>query len=172
MPSSDHDQLPRTIEGYFGISGAVAEEFLGELESVGIAGGDWLFHQGDPADSLYFLVRGRLQVWIESDQEGDDRPAELFGEVTPGESVGEIGLLAGGVRTAGIRAIRSCASSTSGQCELRSAATLMVCVSPISEVCGQVRSPMRQHGTHPPRLRQTTGRYPLLYDPSSRGGVI
>ena len=106
MTSSGRDQLLQTIERYFGIAGADAEELLGELEAVDVAGGDWLFHQGELADSLYFLVRGRLQVWIEPDEEHDDRPAQLLGEVTPGESVGEIGLLAGGLRTAGIRAIR------------------------------------------------------------------
>ena len=106
MRASSHDQILRTIEHYFGIAGDDAEDLLGELESLEIGGGEWLFHQGEVADALYFLVRGRLQVWVEPDHDRDERSARMLGEITPGESVGEIGLLTGGVRTAGIRAIR------------------------------------------------------------------
>lgn len=106
MSGSTHDQILSTIERYFGIRDTDAENLLGELNSVAVAGGEWLFHQGDPADALYFLVRGRLQVWVAPEKRHGDREARMVGEVTPGESVGEIGLLTGGVRTAGIRAIR------------------------------------------------------------------
>lgn len=106
MRGTNHDQVLSTIERYFGIEGADAEALLGELNSVEVAGGDWLFRQGDPADALYFLVRGRLEVWVEPERRRVDQNAKMVGEVTPGESVGEIGLLTGGVRTAGIRAIR------------------------------------------------------------------
>ncbi|NND44400.1 MAG: cyclic nucleotide-binding domain-containing protein [Xanthomonadales bacterium] len=88
------------IRDYFG-AGA-GEAVMQRLETVSLAGGDWLFRQGDPGDSLYFLVRGRLQVWLDSSS-GEPR---LLGEVAPGESVGEVGLLTGEARSAGIRAIR------------------------------------------------------------------
>ena len=55
--------------------------------------------------SMYLLVRGRLRVW----RDVADVPGEedvLLGEVTPGESVGEAGLLTGHPRSAGVRAIR------------------------------------------------------------------
>ena len=64
MHGSIHDQALGTIEHYFGIGGADAEALLDELVTVDVAGGEWLFHQGDPADALFFLVRGRLQVWV------------------------------------------------------------------------------------------------------------
>lgn len=73
-----------------------------------LPGGEWLFRQGDPGDSLYLLVRGRLQVWIQRDAAGADEDDEpLFvGEVLPGETVGEISLLSGQPRSAGICAAR------------------------------------------------------------------
>ena len=82
-----------------------AAEVAAELEAVTCRGGDWLFRQGDPADGLYLLVRGRLQVWIDA-PESDGSSPRLVAEVSPGETVGEIGMLAGGVRSAGIRAMR------------------------------------------------------------------
>ena len=106
MQNRAHDQVLETIERYFGIRDDDAEAMLDGLDSVDIAGGDWLFKQGAAADALYFLVRGRLQVWVEPEVRGSESAPRLLGEITPGESVGEIGLLTGGVRTAGIRAIR------------------------------------------------------------------
>lgn len=93
------------LERYFGLRLADEPELLGSLDMVELAGGSWLFHQGDAGDSLYFLVRGRLKVW----RDLDDLPGEedvLLGEVVPGESVGEVGLLSGHKRSAGVRAIR------------------------------------------------------------------
>lgn len=98
------DRLTAIIERYFGIGDEDADALLAELETIDIAGGEWLFRQGDRADAIYFVVRGRLQVWIESEAAHEE--PRLLGEIAPGESVGEIGLLTGGVRTAGIRSIR------------------------------------------------------------------
>jgi len=81
----------------------LTEELLDDFELVEVAGGDWLFHQGDDGRSLYLAVRGRLQVLSE---DADQSEPQLFGEVVAGESVGEVGLLTGEKRSAGIRAIR------------------------------------------------------------------
>jgi CRP-like cAMP-binding protein len=48
--------------------------------------GDLLCRRGDPGDSVYMLVSGRLSVRLGSEQ---------FGIVRPGETVGEIGVLLG-----------------------------------------------------------------------------
>jgi predicted acylesterase/phospholipase RssA/CRP-like cAMP-binding protein len=106
MPNNTEDRIQSIIERYFGFVDEDAESLLRELQTISIAGGDWLMHQGDQADALYFLVRGRLQVWIEPDADQSDGEPSLLGEIAPGESVGEIGLLTGGRRTAGVRAIR------------------------------------------------------------------
>lgn len=97
------DFVRGVLERYFGIDLGRHPDVLEALHLFELAGGNWLFHQGDPGDALFFLVRGRLQVWREA---GADRPTELLGEVVPGESVGEVGLLTHAPRTASARAIR------------------------------------------------------------------
>ena len=49
------------LERYFELRLEDEPQLFGALEMVELAGGDWLFHQGDPGDSLYFLARGRLE---------------------------------------------------------------------------------------------------------------
>jgi len=90
------------IESYF--EQELHLQLLEQLETRMLHGGEWLFRQGDAGDSLYFLVRGRLQAWIEA-EDSDGQP-RLLGEVVPGDSVGEVGLISGEPRSAGIQAIR------------------------------------------------------------------
>src|SRR5215468_9116999 len=98
------ERLRRTVERFFQVSrDSEVDALLAELRVLEVPGGAWLFRRGDPADSLYLIARGRLQVWGEASEGG---AARLLGELGSGESVGEVGLLAGGARTAGVRAIR------------------------------------------------------------------
>ena len=94
----------QAVQHALALAPEAAAAVAAELEPVTCRGGEWLFRQGDPGDGLYLLARGRLQVWIDA-TEGDGEP-RLVAEVAPGETVGEIGLLAGGSRSAGIRATR------------------------------------------------------------------
>lgn len=97
------DQKIRSIvESYF--DQELHPRLLEQLETRVIKGGEWLFREGDAGDSLYFLVRGRLQAWIGVGS-GNHKP-RLLGEIVPGESVGEVGLISGERRSAGIQAIR------------------------------------------------------------------
>lgn len=106
MRGTKRNRLIDTVERYFGLADTDAEELLETLESVSLGGGDWLFRQGEPSDALFFLVSGRLQVWIEPEASDSDQGARMVGEITPGDCVGEIGLLTASERTASIRAIR------------------------------------------------------------------
>ncbi len=94
-------QIRKVAERYFGLD--LSDDLLDQLEICEIAGGQWLFRQGDDGNSLYLLVRGRLQVLVKRTGEGGP---DLVGEVSPGQSVGEAGLLSGDRRSAGIRAVR------------------------------------------------------------------
>jgi predicted acylesterase/phospholipase RssA/CRP-like cAMP-binding protein len=67
-----------------------------------VSGGETLLRQGDPADSMYVVLTGRLRVFVE-DPDGAER---MVGEVGRGEVVGEMGVLVGGPRTASVRAVR------------------------------------------------------------------
>lgn len=99
--SATHDHIQAVAASYFGPE--LANKILNDLEVVEVAGGDWLFHQGDDGHTLYLTVRGRLQVLLESD---DSEQPQLLAEVVPGDSVGETGLITGEQRSAGVRAIR------------------------------------------------------------------
>ena len=109
MPSEirNHEVTPRlrrTLERFFEVQGSAdVDALLQEFVVVELAGGEWLFQQGDAADSLYLIARGRLQVWSRAESAETPR---LLGELGSGESVGEVGLLTGGSRSAGVRAIR------------------------------------------------------------------
>ena len=64
---------------------------------VAVAAGEELFAEGSPADSLYVVRTGRLQVI---------RDGQVVDEVTRGGVVGELGLLTGAPRAATVRARR------------------------------------------------------------------
>jgi CRP/FNR family transcriptional regulator, cyclic AMP receptor protein len=63
--------------------------------------GGVLFHQGDAGDRLLVVTAGELQASARLPT-GDER---LFATVGPGDIVGELALLAGGRRTANVRAV-------------------------------------------------------------------
>ena len=102
-PRTDRRAL-RVLQHYFDIELHRGHPLLEEVESVHLAGGEWLMHQGDAGDALYFLARGRLQAWA-ADGKGNEK-ARFLNEIVPGESVGEISMLTGAPRTVGIQAIR------------------------------------------------------------------
>lgn len=95
-------RIRQIIEAYFGAD--LDPSVYSSLQPHSVLGGEWLFRQGDPGDSLFFVVRGRLQAWTEGADA--DTPPRLLGEVLPGDSVGEAGLLTGESRTASVKAIR------------------------------------------------------------------
>ena len=106
MNSSAKRSLVAAVQQYFSLPQPEAETVLAELEPVVCRGGEWLFRQGDDADCMYLLARGRLQVWM-APADGRDGGDRLVAEVGPGEMIGEVGLLTGGERSAGLRAVRS-----------------------------------------------------------------
>jgi NTE family protein len=106
MQSSAQQSLEDAVRRHFAIPDQeAATMILGALQPCVCRGGAWLFRQGDEGDALYLLARGLLQVWIDSPETGDGGQ-RLIAEIAPGEVVGEIGMLAGGKRSASIRAVR------------------------------------------------------------------
>ncbi|OBH07679.1 MULTISPECIES: patatin-like phospholipase family protein [unclassified Mycobacterium] len=59
---------------------------------------DWLFHMGEPSDAVYLIASGRFAAV------GPD--GQVLREMATGESIGELGVITGAVRSAGIRALR------------------------------------------------------------------
>jgi NTE family protein len=73
-----------------------------ELKWMFIPGGQILFRENEVADSLYVVLTGCLGV-IVRDNNGRD---VLIARIAAGETVGEMGLLDGGVRSATVEALR------------------------------------------------------------------
>ncbi|MCP3964048.1 MAG: cyclic nucleotide-binding domain-containing protein [bacterium] len=72
-------------------------------EWVRLRRGEVLVRQGDPADSWYILITGRLKVEID----GPDGP-RVVNELGRGESFGELGIFLDSDRTASLYALRDC----------------------------------------------------------------
>jgi len=68
-----------------------------------LTGGETLFAEHDPADTLYLLRSGRLGVFR---REHGDQPAQFVGVIRPGEPAGEMAMLAGSPHTADVVALR------------------------------------------------------------------
>ena len=79
---------------------ATARQTLADAAgTVVIPAGEFLFKQGDKGDSMYVITRGAADVVIAIG--GDDVVVDVFGG---GDILGEMSLLTGAPRTAGIRA--------------------------------------------------------------------
>lgn len=104
VPAPAH--LQQFVETLHTIFGEFNEEFLNVLEPllewVEVAGGETLFEQGDHGDTLYFVQSGRLRAYAAND---DGRPVAL-GEISRGETVGEMAVFTGEPRMATVVAIR------------------------------------------------------------------
>ncbi len=75
-----------------------------------------LWHQGRPADALYIVVAGRLTIAARLPGGRESVLAELG----PGEVLGELALLDGGTRTAGVRALERTRLMSLGLADFRS----------------------------------------------------
>lgn len=87
---------------FAGLDGAALSALADQMEWYALGGGCVLFDQSERSDGLFLLVYGRLGA---TRREADGRLREL-GTISPGECVGETGLLAGEPRYARIVALR------------------------------------------------------------------
>ena len=88
-----------------GLFGPMDETKFKNVESQGkwihLQGGDCLFRQSDKSDSLYILVSGRLQAVVE-----EETTRRIVGDISPGETVGEMAFFTSEARSASIFAVR------------------------------------------------------------------
>jgi CRP-like cAMP-binding protein len=71
------------------------------MNEIELARGEILFHEGDPGDSLYVVLRGKIKLGRTS---GDGRE-NLVAVLGPGEMFGELSLFDPGPRSAGATAL-------------------------------------------------------------------
>jgi NTE family protein len=80
----------------------IDDEQLDQLSSAidrhHVPANEWLFRVGDPSDAIYIVASGRFAVV------GAD--GQVFREMASGDSIGDLGVIAGAPRSAGVRAVR------------------------------------------------------------------
>lgn len=74
------------------------ERLATTVERRHVPANQWLFHAGEPADSIYIVDSGRF---VAVAPEG-----HVFAEMASGDSIGDLGVIAGAARSAGVRALR------------------------------------------------------------------
>jgi NTE family protein len=76
--------------------------FEAEFEWVSVPGGSTLFREDQVADAVYVVIAGCLGVTVR----GSDGQDVLVARTRAGETIGEMGLLGGGLRSATVTALR------------------------------------------------------------------
>lgn len=102
-PRLERVELAAIVEPWFGALAdgeRVIKELQDTAEFVSLPGDGVLYRPGDPADGMYLLASGRLQVTPDGGEETNAY------QVARGESVGELGVLAGTARTETVTALR------------------------------------------------------------------
>lgn len=95
-----HDVLREEL-GEF--EAGVWEKLLPAIRWKELGAGEILFREGDTADAMYVVVSGRLRATRD-----DDGQSRTIGDISRGETVGEMALLTGDVRSATVHALRDC----------------------------------------------------------------
>lgn len=98
-------QLSRAVRSsdlFRSLDEGVLNDLEAELELIFAPGGETLFRQGEPGDSLYIVISGMVRVVVQR-QDGEQR---LVAECGDGETVGEMAVLGGAPRSATVTAAR------------------------------------------------------------------
>jgi NTE family protein len=95
--------LAEQLKRLLGDTAVMAMDYLREhLQWVELAGGEVLMEQGQPGDSGYLMVSGRLRIYVR-DENGVQR---MVREIARGEVIGEMSLFTGEPRSATVVAVR------------------------------------------------------------------
>ena len=101
MPDNDKTKLQPidNVSIFSELSSEHQQQIIAQMTDLTIQSGQILIKEGEEADTLFFLLQGRLIVFA------GEKP---IAEISPGEPIGEIAFLTGGTRTATVSASRSC----------------------------------------------------------------
>jgi NTE family protein len=100
LPSGEPSQFLRSVPLFADLSEHGLSVVVDHASTRRVLAGEYLFHQGQVAESLFILVRGRLEVVLE------DVEADTLRVLSPGAVLGDLALLAGSTRSASVRARR------------------------------------------------------------------
>ena len=86
-----------------GLVPATIDALAAAMDWVKLPPGTVLVRQGDPADSLFVVLAGRLASAVGADGAYDGSPKQSLGTMGPGDVIGEVAVLTGTHRTATVR---------------------------------------------------------------------
>jgi glutaminase len=93
------------VEILAGLGEATIERIEAAAKRIVLAQGDAAFVEGDPAESIYLVLAGRVDVLL-----SHDLSTERVSSLGPGSAFGEIGALYGGLRSG------TCVATTTTEC--------------------------------------------------------
>ena len=106
LDGNGQQQRLRTALSTSHVFGALAPDVLadlaGSLEIENVEGGNLILREGDVAESMLIVISGRLRV----SRSNSDGSLRLYNEVSPGETVGEAGMILQQRRFADVTALR------------------------------------------------------------------
>ena len=100
MPDTSRAAPLAAVPLLAGLEGDLLERLAAQTRSLGVKAGEWLFREGDPAESAYVIAMGRLEVVDEGP------PETVIRTLKRGDVLGELALLQEGRRSASVRAVR------------------------------------------------------------------
>ena len=100
-PGAEGRRLREAVMRLFGEDAAVAAEVEAVASLVDVPGGTVLFREGDPGDSAYVVLAGRLRA-VADGEDGD----QVLSDAVRGETIGELGLITNQPRSATVYAVR------------------------------------------------------------------
>jgi NTE family protein len=80
------------------MDGEQLDQLSTAVERQNIPANEWLFRVGDPSDAIYIVDSGRFAAV--------DADGLVIREMASGDAIGELGVIAGTARSAGVRALR------------------------------------------------------------------
>ena len=86
---------------FAGADAEALDALAADAQPVRALAGSWVIREGDEADELYVVLRGRVRVVTTAD--GEERTLRILG---PGAAIGELALLTGAARSASVQAVR------------------------------------------------------------------
>ena len=86
---------------FAGVEPPALEALAREIEWLWLPAGETLLREGEPGDAVFFVLDGRLRVFI---HDASGTPVNI-GEARTGESIGEMALLSGSPRSASASAV-------------------------------------------------------------------
>lgn len=95
-------QVLRDSRVFGQLDDAVLHELAGFFDLEDVRGGHQVLREGDPSDSMFFVLSGRLRA----SRRNPDGTVLLYNEIGAGESVGEVGMILHQPRTADVTAVR------------------------------------------------------------------